>query len=98
MMIDNTEKSKVVEVFVEIKCNENTIKEMPFVNTAFLKLIEELKKLEEKFGSKSVAFDIEWKVRFFVVMVLMHAFREQPLRIDGEIPIYLFQKKVSPDL
>ncbi|CDW75531.1 UNKNOWN [Stylonychia lemnae] len=70
----------------------------PFLSASFKKLIDQLKRQEKALGSKIMAYDIEWKVRQFVMQVLIHAFEEQNLRIDGEVPINVFGKRISPDL
>eukprot|EP00347_Sterkiella_histriomuscorum_P010265 403376960 len=94
----NSNDSTKFGCFKEVKYNESNIMKTPFIDKSFKELVETLKKTENNLGPKNIAYDIEWKVRLFVVQVLMHAFRDQKLRIDGEIPITLFQKRVSPDL
>ena len=66
-------------------------------DTKWDKFLKRIRKTEERFGGPLRAYDIEWKIRMFVTLVLMHVF-DGSFRIDGEIPIYLFGKKISPDL
>lgn len=58
-----------------------------------------LSQFETSYGGKDYAYDMEWKVRFFVQLVLMHVFRDQgDVRIDGENQIKQFDKKIAADL
>lgn len=61
-------------------------------------LLHSLDALRLGYGGYETAFDMEWKVKTFVNLILNYAFKGQGLRVDGELKYGIFGDKTRPDL
>jgi hypothetical protein len=61
-------------------------------------LVDALKDVMKGFGGNKMSNDVEFKARHYVHMILNNAFKNNGLRIDGEIEQIIFNEKLRPDL
>jgi hypothetical protein len=64
----------------------------------YKQLIKGLEEAMEIFGGFKMYNDVEFKARHYVNMILNNAFKNNGLRIDGEIELTIFNEKLRPDL